>query len=132
MIVTRLLAIVGLAALAGLTACGSVDGPGAQPGSPSPTGSPTSTPAEDLPVPSGSSSRGYLMEVRGTITDGVEAGCLVFTPQGAAADGSWVLIGNTAGLAAGQTVTLRGARMDDVMTTCQQGFPFRVEAVLER
>lgn len=132
MIVTRLLAIVGLAALAGLTACGSVDGPGAQPGSPSPTGSPTSTPAEDLPVPSGSSSRGYLMEVRGTITNGVEAGCLVFTPEGPAADGSWVLIGNTAGLAAGQTVTLRGARLDDVMTTCQQGFPFRVEEVLER
>jgi hypothetical protein len=126
----RLFALGVLVALTGLTACGSADGPAAPPGSPYPTESPTSTPVEDL-TPS-SSGPGAAIDVRGTITEGVEAGCLVFTPQSAATDGSWVLIGKTAGLEAGQTVTLRGVPAPEVMTTCQQGTPFRVESVLGR
>ncbi|MDF2144940.1 hypothetical protein [Knoellia sp. p5-6-4] len=126
----RLLAVVVLAALTGLTACGSADGPSARPGSPSTTESPTSTPVEDLTLPSSGSSA--VIEVRGAITEGVEAGCLVFTPESATTDGSWVLVGNTAGLDAGQTVTLRGTPAPEVVTTCQQGTPFRVESVIGR
>jgi hypothetical protein len=126
----RLLAAVVLVALTGLTACGSADGPAARPGSPSPAESPTSTPVEDLTVTS--SGPGAAIEVRGTITEGVEAGCLVFSPENATTDGSWVLVGNTAGLEAGQTVTLRGTPAPEVITTCQQGTPFRVESVLGR
>jgi len=69
------------------------------------------------------------MRVSGRVSAGVEAGCLVLTPEGSA-DEQWLLIGKTQGLAAGQAVTLRGARMDTVATTCQQGLPFRVEEVL--
>lgn len=116
--------------LTGLTACGSAEGPAARPGSPSPAESPTSTPVEDLTPTSPGPDR--AIDVRGTITEGVEAGCLVFTPESATTDGSWVLVGNTAGLEAGQTVTLRGTPAPEVMTTCQQGTPFRVESVLGR
>lgn len=126
----RLLAVGVLVVLTGLTACGSAEGPAARPGSPSPAESPTSTPVEDL-TPT-SPGPGKAIDVRGTITEGVEAGCLVFTPESATTEGSWVLVGNTAGLEAGQTVTLRGTPAPEVMTTCQQGTPFRVESVLGR
>ena len=132
--------MLAVGALLALTACGSADQPGAQPGvspttpatSPASTGSPGSTPTEDLPVPSASSTgRGY-MTVRGTVSKGVEKGCLVFTPESASSEGTWVLIGNTAGLEPGQTVTISGARRDDMATVCQQGMPFMVEQIVER
>lgn len=127
MTIHRLLAVGVLAALTWLTACGSADGPVAEPGTAFPTDSPTSTPVEDLTLPS--SGTGEVIEVRGTVTEGVEAGCLILTPESAGTDGPWVLIGNTTGLEAGQTVTLRGTPAPDVMTTCQQGTPFRVDSV---
>jgi len=68
---------------------------------------------------------------RGTVSRGVEAGCLVFTPENAS-DGPWLLIGNTDGLSDGDTVTVRGSHRNDVATTCMQGMPFEVDQVLER
>jgi hypothetical protein len=138
----RPLLLGALAGLALLTACGSADAPGAGTGgsttppratTTSPSTSPSTSPLEDLPLPSGSTAgRGVLLTVQGTVTEGVEAGCLLFTTEPPAADGPWVLVGNTEDLEPGMTVTLRGSRRDDVMTTCQQGLPFQVEAVLER
>lgn len=126
----RLVLAVGV--LLALTACGSADGPEARPGSPSSTTT-TSAPSQSPSSPSGTeSARGYLVTVRGTVSKGVEAGCLVLAPEGDTSGGPLLLIGNTESLRDGDTVTLRGARMDDMVTTCQQGLPFRVEEVLER
>ncbi len=72
------------------------------------------------------------MTVTGTVSAGVESGCLVFEPKSAPGKGTWVLVGRTGGLEAGMTVTIRGALAPGVMTTCQQGTPFRVEAVVSR
>ena len=68
------------------------------------------------------------VEVTGTLAEGVERGCLLLHP----ADGgeALLLLGATTGLTPGATVTVRGAREPDVMTTCQQGVPFRVTEVL--
>ena len=82
------------------------------------------TPVEDLtltPTPSAPP-----VTVSGTVSDGVEAGCLVLTTD----DGTYTLIGQTRGLTAGRQVTLRGVPAPDVLTTCQQGTPFRVLEVL--
>jgi hypothetical protein len=62
------------------------------------------------------------------VSEGVEAGCLLFTPNDPARGASWLLGGNTRGIRPGDTVTVRGALVPDLMTTCQQGTPFRVES----
>jgi hypothetical protein len=58
----------------------------------------------------------------------VEAGCLTITD----ARGTWTLVGATAGLKAGDTVTVRGTVREDLATTCQQGPALWVDEVLER
>ena len=124
--------VLAVGALLALTACGSADGPRARPGSPSSTDHHVA-PSQSPSSPSGTeSARGYLVTVARHGPEGVEAGCLVPAPRGDASDGTLLLIGNTESLRDGDTVTLRGARMDDMVTTCQQGLPFRVEEVLER
>jgi hypothetical protein len=60
-----------------------------------------------------------VITVHGTVAIGVEAGCLTLTE----AEGLWLLVGQTSGLAAGDTVTVRGAVMHNLATTCQQGQP---------
>jgi hypothetical protein len=87
------------------------------------------------------------MTVRGTVSAGVEAGCLLFRPEsrvgasgspgtvsgpvsGLVAGGVWVLVGRTDGIEVGSTVTIRGSLAPGLVTTCQQGTPFRVDAVL--
>ncbi|GAA2736161.1 hypothetical protein GCM10009867_20190 [Pedococcus aerophilus] len=100
--------------------------PGASATPPATTG--TGDPA-DPTLPS--DGRGKLVTVTGTVTDGVENGCLMLTTDPASPDGPWQLIGNTAGIKAGQKVTVRGARVDTVATTCQQGLPFDVQAVVK-
>ncbi|WP_457256356.1 hypothetical protein [Pedococcus sp. P5_B7] len=122
-----------LLATAGCGAAGDTPGRGASPTTPPPasSSSPTSTPTdsftEDL-TPTSPSGRGRVVTVRGTIADGAEAGCLTLTE----AEGSWLLVGQTSGLKAGDTVTVRGAVMEDLVTTCQQGQPLWVDEVLER
>jgi hypothetical protein len=114
----RSLLVVGL--LLAVAACGTssnvTGGSGSTP--------PTSTPVEDLTLTP--SPTAPPMTVSGTVSDGVEAGCLVLTTD----DGTYTLIGQTRGLTAGQQVTVRGVLAPDVLTTCQQGTPFRVLEVL--
>ncbi len=88
----------------------------------------TSTDSENPTLPS--TGRGKLVTVTGTVSAGVESGCLLLTTEPASPDGPWQLIGNTAGLEAGQQVTVRGARIDTMATTCQQGLPFEVQSVV--
>lgn len=118
-----------------VAACGSADGiPDASETTPS-TGSsssrhppaPTGTYTEDLSVTS-PPGRGRTITVRGTVDEGVEAGCLTIT----AASGTWTLVGATAGLKPGDTVTVRGTVREDLATTCQQGPALWVDEVLER
>ena len=93
--------------------------------SPSTSGS-TDTENPTLP----GTGRGKLVTVTGTVSAGVENGCLLLTTEPASPDGPWQLIGNIAGIEAGQQVTVRGARIDTMATTCQQGLPFDVQTVV--
>ena len=108
-----------------LAACGSADGIPDAAGTTSATGS--SSYAEDLTITS-PAGRGRPITVRGAVGDGVEAGCLTITD----AQGTWTLVGATAGLKAGDTVTVRGEVREDLATTCQQGPALWVDEVLER
>lgn len=124
----RVVAVLGLALGTGLalSGCGSgQEGEGSSSASPSATS--TSLPEDLTPTPT---RQAQHVTVRGTVSRGVEAGCLVLTPESAVADGTWVLVGRTAGLKEGDQVTLRGARRDDLATTCQQGPAFEVAEVV--
>jgi hypothetical protein len=124
----RLVAVLGLAlgSVLTLAGCGSSqEGEGSTSALPSATA--TSLPEDLTPTSTGPSRH---VTVRGTVSKGVEAGCLVFTPESAAADGAWVLVGRTAGLKDGDQVTLRGGRRGDLATTCQQGPAFEVAEVV--
>jgi hypothetical protein len=117
-------------------ACGSPDtgGGAASPSTPagsstssSPTpGATSSTPFNPESPTLPSSGRGRLMTVTGTVSAGVEAGCLLLTPDGASTQQALLLIGAVAGIKPGQRVTVRGAPLDHAVTTCQQGQPFQV------
>lgn len=120
----RSLLVVGL--LLALAACGSGTGsaPGGSDSGGGSTTTPATTPVEDLTLTP--SSTAPPVTLSGTVSDGVEAGCLVLTTD----DGAYTLIGQTRGLVAGAQVTVRGVPAPDVLTTCQQGTVFRVLEVL--
>ncbi|MEV7232283.1 hypothetical protein AB0M79_35580 [Polymorphospora sp. NPDC051019] len=61
-----------------------------------------------------------LMTLTGTVTAGVEPNCFLL-------DG-YLLVGGTPTVRAGARVTVTGRVQADMMTTCQQGTPFVVEA----
>lgn len=65
------------------------------------------------------------MTLRGTVRDGVEAGCLVLRDNGTL----YQLIDDKNRLKAGEKVTVTGHVDKDVMSYCMQGTPFRVEKV---
>lgn len=117
-----------------VAACGSADGTPDASDITAPTGTsssrqpsvPTETYPEDLTLTS--PARGRPITVRGTVAAGVEAGCLTITD----AQGTWTLVGATADLKPGSTVTVRGAVRDDLATICQQGPVLWVDEVLER
>ncbi|MEH0984135.1 hypothetical protein [Micromonospora sp. CPCC 205556] len=125
-----------------LTACGGGDGVGAPDptGAPSPvTGPPTASPSASpdpgdastapppptrpkrpgggptLPPPAGDTT------LTGTVTSGVEPGCLLL-------DGYLLLGGPRDVLASGARVTVSGRAQPDTVTTCQEGIPFMVES----
>ena len=127
--------LVALSAVALIGACGtgsstsgSSTSGAAGGGTPPATTSTTQADPDDPTLPA--DGRGKLVTVTGTVSDGVENGCLMLTTEPASADGPWQLIGNVAGIRAGQKVTVRGARVDTVATTCQQGLPFDVQTVV--
>ena len=92
---------------------------------PSGAPSPLPTEIEDLPVPS-APGKGRLTTLRGTVSPGVERGCLLLTTD----RGVFQLLGPArAHLRPGMTVEVDGAPDDQLLTTCQQGTPFLVTTV---
>lgn len=112
-----------------LSPTGSGPSPGASPGSTaaaSATPGPATPPAEDLVAgPSKTPSAAAPVTVTGTLAPGVEGGCLLLRAGGT----TYVLVGRTAGLVAGRAVTVTGTVDRDLLTTCQQGTPLRVQRV---
>jgi len=118
-----------LVAAALLGGCAGTDSGG---GDVSPGPSPSASPSfpEDLPTPtpSGKPSGGALMEISGTVVEGVEMGCrlldqyLLVPGPGISRDD----------LRVGATLTVRGQVQRDMMTTCQQGTPFQVIEIVSR
>ena len=131
---------LALCAVALVAACGTsgTDGVGASgtaggtaSGASSSTSSTTTpTTPEDPTAPPATGGKVRLVTVTGTVSAGVESGCLLLTPVPTDTNGPWMLVGNVAQIRAGQQVTVRGYRVEDVASTCQQGRPFRVETVL--
>ncbi|MFC0532639.1 hypothetical protein [Phytohabitans kaempferiae] len=94
----------------------------------SPSPSSSASAPEDLPTPSGKPSGGALIEVSGTVVEGVEMGCRLL-------DQYLLLPGpgiNRDDLRAGATLTVRGRVEQGMMTTCQQGTPFMVTEIVSR
>lgn len=82
-----------------------------------PSLAPTLTPAPGRTIgPSGP------VTVRGTVEEGVEAGCLLLR-------GYLLIGGREHGIRAGATVTVTGQVQPDLVSTCQQGTPLRVDTV---
>ncbi|AKT52531.1 hypothetical protein ADJ73_02445 [Arsenicicoccus sp. oral taxon 190] len=103
--------------------------PGASPTGPAQPTTPGGTMTSPL-VPShdvsDSGKPAPLRTVTGTVSAGVEAGCLVLT----SADGREVLQPLGGGLKVGDHVTVEGRDARGVATTCQQGMPFQVTRVV--
>ncbi|WP_409484558.1 hypothetical protein [Arsenicicoccus dermatophilus] len=137
-------ALAALALVGVLTACGSATTDTAATTTAvatstvtSPAASPTTTPAApggtvtSPLVPSSdvsdSGKAGPIRKVTGTVSEGVEANCLVLVTH----------IGETlqpmgGDLKPGDKVTVEGQDVKGVMTTCMQGKPFRIIKVVER
>jgi hypothetical protein len=107
------LAAVALTALL-LAGCASDDGGGGPPAA-----APTPTPS--APVTSAPAGK---VQVTGRIEAGVEAGCKILVADGG---GGYLLLGGPSGvLKEGARVEVEGTVETGLMTTCQQGRPFKV------
>jgi hypothetical protein len=113
-----------------------------EPDPPSPsTTTPAGSPAQPVPPSSGTASSirpptsGSLPPsaaagetvLRGTVMPGVEPGCLTLAASGQV----YQLLGGGATVRAGAQVEVRGRVEKDMLTTCQQGVPFRVSQARE-
>ncbi|WP_147375201.1 hypothetical protein [Jiangella rhizosphaerae] len=97
-----------------------------------PTGDPTGVPTDpgttpqptpsDTPVPQPTTTPG-VTQLTGFPVPGVEAGCWLL-------DGYLLLGGDQELIGSGREVQITGAVEENVMTTCQQGTPFRVDSVI--
>jgi hypothetical protein len=121
------LRIVTLTVIAGL-GLGALGGCGTKDSSspvtaPPPSIAPTTAPA----APSfGLAPSGAETAIRGTIREGVEPGCVLLATDAK----TYLLIGgDKALLQSGSQVTVYGVEQSDLMTTCQQGTPFKVTRV---
>ncbi|TDC83021.1 hypothetical protein E1193_10175 [Micromonospora sp. KC606] len=141
---TPRMALVALVVGAALTACGGAGTPSPSEGSPvtsapapDPAESSTAPPTASAPAPPPTVSPTVrspikpsgprlppgvgAVEVSGTVTAGVEPGCLML-------DGFQLLGGPRDVLTPGAKVTVTGKPQPDLLTTCQQGTPFTVES----
>ncbi len=133
--------VVVLPVIVMIAGCTSAGAPGPTPPDSAPTASSTTrTPGPDPSGPDPSttespdpqptvrpSSARPVQQISGTVMAGVEAGCLLLDAGGGQ---DWLLLGETTGLRAGQQATLEGRPDPRVVSTCQQGTPFRVTRVL--
>ncbi len=116
------LAVVGLGACGTGTGTGTGSGTGSGRDAPQPMTRTTTVPAPADPTltakpPAAGTS---LVGVAGG-----QDGCLTLSTGGT----TWLLVGQVAGIGAGDRVTVRGSPAPDLATRCQQGTPFVVETV---
>lgn len=83
---------------------------------------PATPPPSLRPAPDRTVGPAEPVTVTGTVEEGVEPGCLVL-------DGYLLLGGRDRGIRAGAKVIVTGRIQRDLVTTCQQGTPLRVETV---
>jgi hypothetical protein len=86
---------------------------------PLPTYRPSPRPKGSLTLPAGTAKPGSTLTLTGTVTGGVEGGCLLL-------DGYLLLNPNPRVVREGARVTVTGEVRQDMMTTCQQGTPFMI------
>ncbi|MGI5236531.1 hypothetical protein [Dactylosporangium sp. CA-139066] len=125
------LRIVALTVVAGL-GLGALGGCGSEDSSEPVTAPPPSIVPTTVPSAPGSGSslrpdpQGSTMSIHGTIREGVEPGCVLLATDAK----TYLLIGgDKAMLKTGSQVTVYGVEQNDLMTTCQQGTPFKVTRV---
>jgi hypothetical protein len=132
--------LIALWAILATGGCAGGSEPSAAPASAVPSGSASPTPAvpsDPTPpgsaVPSGSASpapgAAEAKTITGTVTAGVEPGCLLLAGDREA----HLLVFDDESLRSqakvGERLTVTGRAEPDTMTTCQQGIPFIVTAV---
>jgi hypothetical protein len=128
---TNLLRLLGGCLLAGLlvAGCAEPDGGdgGAGPGGAAPTTVPATTPTTAPGKPTEPTRSGGPVTVTGTVTKGVEPGCLLL----AAEDGGQFLLvgGERAELRPGRRLAVTGQVDRGLLSTCQQGEPLVVAAI---
>ncbi|MFI5916595.1 hypothetical protein [Dactylosporangium sp. NPDC051541] len=108
----------------GLAGCGSTSSPvtGPPPVVAS-SGAPSLSPAPSSSPGAGSAE----VSLRGVVKDGVEPGCVLLAT---AEQETYLLVGgDKTALRTGTTVTVYGRPEPGLMSTCQQGTPFRVTRV---
>lgn len=133
-ITTRIAAVAatGLLLVMGMTACDDEDKAPTETGGSS--GSSQSADPSESVVPTVDPSDGITEDgkgdgvttLSGTISKGVEAGCVLLVHDGV----TYNLVGGDKSLLAeGAEVEVTGAVAEGLMTTCQQGTPFKVDQV---
>ncbi len=108
-------------------------------GSPTDGGTPVTTPSSGSPSsepPSASSppslgtpaptAKAAALTVRGRVSSGVEAGCMILTAE-QSGDTYQLVGGDRSVLRAGSRVEVSGVLQPGLMTTCQQGTPLVVQ-----
>ena len=124
--ITRPLLLAAILALLVTAGCAR-DGGDTSAAGPASSSSPDLPTSSDLPVPSKGAEPGAAgaQTITGTVTKGVEPGCLLVADH--------LLIFDDAALKAvakeGASVVVTGRAEPGMMTTCQQGTPFVVTAV---
>jgi hypothetical protein len=112
-------------ALGGLAGCGSASSPvtGPPPVIASSGAAPAPSASRSSP---GAGSAQADVSVRGTVKDGVEPGCVLLATD----QQTYLLVGgDKTALKSGSVVTVYGRPEPELMSTCQQGTPFRVTRV---
>lgn len=79
------------------------------------------------PIP----TTGAVVTLQGTVTEGVETGCVVLTDDSGAVLANLIGLDKTAN-PLGSRVEVTGTFRTDLMTTCQQGPPFEVQTAVGR
>lgn len=85
-------------------------------------------PPADRTVPPTMTGKGKTVRIRGTVSEGVEAGCTLLTSKGVVYLLIWRHGTPDTGLKA--ELEVEGTIQPDLLTTCQQGTPLMVERVI--
>ena len=83
-------------------------------------------PPEDRTLPPTKAGKHATVRVRGTVSDGVESGCMLLTSKGVVYQIHWP----EGTPFTGTEIEVEGTIQPDRMTTCQQGTPLVVKRIL--